>query len=106
MRYCKDVNGSFERIAALTTRGFRGVTQAHARHIEHVTAHVDRLRALSPIATLERGYAVVERADGTSAASATALLEGERVRLRFANGRRTAVVEGGPVIDPVIEERA
>lgn len=85
-----------ERVATLTARGLRGVTQAHARRIEQVTGHVDRLRALSPLATLERGYAVIERADGTSAASAHALLDGERVRLRFADGRRAAVVEGDP----------
>ncbi len=84
-----------ERVTMLLDRSGRSVTQAQQRRIEQVTAHVDRLRALSPLATLERGYVLVEREAGGRAGSAAALTEGERVRLRFRDGRRTARIEGG-----------
>ena len=51
------------------------------------------LGALSPQATLERGYAVVERADGTLATSAAALRRGEAVALRLRDGVRAARIE-------------
>ena len=60
---------------------------------ESTAALAARLRALSPLATLERGYALVERPDGSVAASAASLDEGERVALRMRDGRRHARIE-------------
>ena len=51
-----------------------------------------RLRALSPQATLERGYAIV-RARDRVVRTATALSEGDRVDVRVAQGRFSARVE-------------
>ena len=51
-----------------------------------------RLRALSPQATLERGYAIV-RTDNGVATDASALSEGDRVDVRLAAGRFGARVE-------------
>lgn len=84
-----------ERVTTLVERSERSLTQGQRRRIEQITAQVDRLRALSPLATLERGYVLVERESGSSAGSAAALSGGERVRLRFRDGRRTAIIEGG-----------
>jgi exodeoxyribonuclease VII large subunit len=43
-----------ERVAALAERGLRGTLLARARRDERISAYLDRLRALSPLATLER----------------------------------------------------
>ena len=53
----------------------------------------DGSAALSPQATLDRGYAVVERADGTLATSAAVLQHGEAVALRLRDGVRGARIE-------------
>ena len=52
-----------------------------------------RLVALSPLAVLGRGYAIVEGADGHVRADAARLEVGERVRLRLRDGRAGARVE-------------
>lgn len=89
-----------ERVAALTERGLRGAVLVRTRRDEWIMANLARLRALSPLATLERGYAVVQRPDGAAVTSADGLAEGERVSLRFRDGQRDARIE------PHIEERA
>ena len=43
-----------------------------------------RLLALSPAATLKRGYAIVQRADATVVRSAAEVTEGEELNVRFA----------------------
>jgi len=52
------------------------------------------LASLSPRAPLERGYALIHRADGTLARSAEALASGEALVLEFRDGKRGAVVDG------------
>jgi exodeoxyribonuclease VII large subunit len=60
-------------------------------------ASVERQRlSLNPEGPLTRGYALVRRADGALARSAKALLAGEAVSLKFADGERGAVVDGAP----------
>jgi exodeoxyribonuclease VII large subunit len=51
-------------------------------------------QSLNPDAPLNRGFARVERADGSLARSAKTLAAGEAVSLVFADGRRGAVVDG------------
>ncbi|MEU3750860.1 MULTISPECIES: exodeoxyribonuclease VII large subunit [Streptomyces] len=45
-----------------------------------------RVRALSPAATMERGYAVLQRADGSVVRSPDEVAEGEELRARVAEG--------------------
>ena len=52
-----------------------------------------RLATLSPLGTLDRGYALIERADGSPVTSAGPLSEGERVERRLRDGRRPARIE-------------
>ena len=49
-----------------------------------------RLRSLSPLATLERGYAVVQQADGRVVRRADDVKPGERLRIRLAEGELVA----------------
>ncbi|MFG1952201.1 exodeoxyribonuclease VII large subunit [Micromonospora sp. NPDC048830] len=53
-----------------------------------------RLRALSPAATLDRGYAIVQRADGHVVRAADEVAGGDRLRVRLAEGELAATVEG------------
>jgi exodeoxyribonuclease VII large subunit len=69
-----------------------------AQHL--ITRQSDRLarcgsalNALSPTATLQRGYSIVLGADGQIVRDASRLANGERLNLRFAQGEATAVVE-------------
>lgn len=57
--------------------------------VEHARAQVT---ALSPAATLSRGYAVVQRSDGTVVRSPRDAPAGEKLRLRLAEGEIAAVV--------------
>jgi exodeoxyribonuclease VII large subunit len=78
-----------DRAAAATRAATARAEHASAR----VEGHMARLQALSPLATLERGYAMVVRVDGSVAASAGALADGERVTLRLRDGARGARIE-------------
>jgi exodeoxyribonuclease VII large subunit len=55
---------------------------------------VARLRALSPAATLQRGYAIVQRADGHVVRAADEVAKGEALRVRLAVGELAATVDG------------
>ncbi|WP_018351598.1 exodeoxyribonuclease VII large subunit [Longispora albida] len=58
--------------------------------LEHTLA---RLRALSPAATLARGYAIVQRADGHVVRAEGEVAPGDRVRIRLDEGELKALVE-------------
>ncbi len=74
-------------VRARTRRRVAGLLDAAHADLEHVRA---RVRALSPQATLDRGYAVVRRPDGAVVRDAAEALG--RVRVRVARGEFEAVV--------------
>jgi exodeoxyribonuclease VII large subunit len=51
---------------------------------------------LSPAATLERGYAVVQRADGAVVRSPAQVEIRDRLRVRLAEGELGAIVDSSP----------
>src|SRR5262249_38024972 len=53
----------------------------------------DRLRLLGPAATLERGYAIVQDADGAVVSDVESVVTGDRLAVRLARGRIAARVE-------------
>jgi len=53
-----------------------------------------RVRSLSPLATLRRGYAVVQDGQGHVVTSVDQVADGEDLRVRVADGRIHAVVDG------------
>ncbi|WP_067068578.1 exodeoxyribonuclease VII large subunit [Carbonactinospora thermoautotrophica] len=66
--------------------------------LEHARA---RVLALSPAATLRRGYAIVQRVDGLVVRSAEDVALGEEIQVRLAAGRLTAeVTKQEPASDP------
>jgi exodeoxyribonuclease VII large subunit len=87
------LHGREEDVLALQTRARR--TLAHRvegaeRDLEHARA---RVAALSPAATLDRGYAVVQKADGSLVRDPAQVADGERLRVRVAGGRLTVRVD-------------
>ena len=73
-------------IASMSARLVRAYDE-----IEHTRA---RVRSLSPQATLDRGYSVIQKVDGTIVRSPQSLLRGERLTLRLAKGVAFATAEG------------
>jgi exodeoxyribonuclease VII large subunit len=82
-------------VAALRDRATRGLTHRVDRAVAELGQTVARLRALSPEATLRRGYAIVQRADGAVVRAPAEAPEGATLRIRVAGGRLAAVVTGG-----------
>jgi exodeoxyribonuclease VII large subunit len=79
-------------VAALrerATRCLRHRLDAADAELRHTTA---RLRALSPAATLDRGYAIVQRADGAVVRYPADVEVGDPLRLRLAGGELAAEV--------------
>jgi exodeoxyribonuclease VII large subunit len=74
------------------------LTPAATRRLERAEDRLSALaklhQSLNPDGPLKRGFARVERADGGLARSAKGLAAGEAVNLVFADGRRSAVVDG------------
>jgi exodeoxyribonuclease VII large subunit len=67
-----------------------GAVHAERRRL---AALEDRLRALSPRAVLERGFALVRTQDGALVRAAGSLAMGEHLVIEFARGEADAVVE-------------
>ena len=75
----------------------RVMTQSHATLIKNRQASLNekssQLEALSPLATLKRGYAIVsEEANGKIVRNSDEIAEGEKLRIRLSNGALTAKV--------------
>ena len=71
----------------------RAIARAVPLRRQRAVSAQRRLAALSPLAVLGRGYAIVEGADGHIRASVGALEAGEHVRVRMRDGRAGALVE-------------
>ncbi len=81
------LHGRADDVTQLRTRARRTVVhrvEGAERDLEHARA---RVAALSPAATLDRGYAVVQRADGTLVRDPAEVTDGERLRVRVTGGR-------------------
>lgn len=89
------------RVQALQTRRKelqRRLHSAAAQHLERLTRRLAQaahtLDAVSPLATLSRGYAIVTAADGRVLRAATQTAPGAQVQARLGQGRLLCRVEG------------
>ncbi|WP_107415982.1 exodeoxyribonuclease VII large subunit, partial [Streptomyces fradiae] len=89
-----------EQITALCDRARRTLGHLLDRADSELAHTRARVVALSPAATLERGYAVLQRPDGSVVRAAREVPEGERLRARVAEGELTVVAAGGSGADP------
>jgi exodeoxyribonuclease VII large subunit len=84
------LEGEQQRLDHRRTRAttlVRSRLDSAAQDVVHLRA---RVRALSPAATLERGYAIVLGDDDSIVRDAAAVQVGSRIEVRLAQGRLTA----------------
>jgi exodeoxyribonuclease VII large subunit len=86
------VQRSIGRLAALRQRLAGGVHESVSR-VNHRIALLGRaLHSVSPLATLERGYAIVLDAGGKAMTDAAGVQEGDEIRARLSKGELLASV--------------
>jgi exodeoxyribonuclease VII large subunit len=88
-----DLDHRASQVAALADRGSRCLSAALTHAMSSLEHSVARVRAMSPLATLERGYAVVQRADGAVLRAAQDADGGEILDVRLAAGRLSVSVQ-------------
>ncbi|MCE5268616.1 MAG: exodeoxyribonuclease VII large subunit [Planctomycetaceae bacterium] len=87
-----DMDRRLDELDARAYRAMRNFVRL-ARH--RVDTPRQRLESLSPLAVLERGYSITQRAaDGRVVRAAAELSPGEEIITRFASGRTSSRVEG------------
>lgn len=82
-----------EHLADYRGRMNQSIGRLLQRSVSRLSAFDARLNSLSPLAVLDRGYALVLGEDGGLIRSASQLREGERVVTRVADGAFTSRVE-------------
>jgi exodeoxyribonuclease VII large subunit len=85
-----------DALLARSRRTLRHLLDRADSELSHTRA---RVRALSPAATMERGYAVLQRADGTVVRSPEEVAADEELRARVAAGEFAVRRVDGPVAD-------
>ena len=88
----RDIDRRAAESRDLVARARRRLGSALDRAADDVTHLLARVRSLSPSATLTRGYAVVQDADGRVLRAASQTAHGEPLAIRLADGRLTAEV--------------
>jgi exodeoxyribonuclease VII large subunit len=83
-----------EVIAGLRDRSNRSFGSSLKLAKEELKQIKARVRALSPQSTLDRGYSVVQLADGQIVTDPKRLKAGDELRLRLAKGETKATVQG------------
>jgi exodeoxyribonuclease VII large subunit len=81
-----------EQIQALGDRSRRAIRTRIEHEMSAVGHHLARVRAMSPRATLERGYAVLVNADGRAVTSVQNVSVGDELTARLLDGEAVASV--------------
>jgi exodeoxyribonuclease VII large subunit len=76
-----------DEVEALRERALRTTRHRLDRATDEIAHHRARARALSPLATLQRGYAVLQDADGHVLTSVVDVASGQAISVRVADGR-------------------
>jgi exodeoxyribonuclease VII large subunit len=91
-------------VDALRERSRRTLTHQLDRACNDLGHQLARVRGMSPLATLRRGYAVVQDADGHVLSSVTQAAPGQALQVRVADGR-VAVEVTGTTDDPIHDQQ-
>jgi len=83
-----------DALNVVVRRSWRSMDALVVRATMEIEQIAARVRTLSPQATLDRGYAVVQRADGSIARSPKDLKRGDALKLRLADGVAMATATG------------
>lgn len=89
----REIDRREELVAALAERARRSFTAGLERASDDVGHIRGRLLALSPAATLRRGYAIVQASDGHVVRRAADVSAGERLMVRFADDQLTVTAQ-------------
>ncbi len=84
-----------EHRGAITLRLHRAWQRTHERAAVRIAVAERALGTVGPMATLERGYAIITDARGSVVRDAATLATGDRVEARFAKGTSELEVKGG-----------
>lgn len=84
--------GHRQRLSVLRRRLMRVVEQGLKLQREHLGATMHQLQIVSPLSTLGRGYAIVQREDGTVVRQAADVRPGDPIRVRLGKGELNAEV--------------
>ncbi|MBO2446880.1 exodeoxyribonuclease VII large subunit [Actinomadura barringtoniae] len=90
----REIERQSEQVLALRDRARRCLNGALDRAGDELSHTRARLVALSPAATLKRGYAIVQREDDGVVRDAAEVQEGDRLLVRLADGRLAVTVSG------------
>ena len=88
------LTGRHDEILALRARSRRVLGHVLDRAEDDLGHQLARVRALSPLATLRRGYAVLSDTEGRLFSSVEDVAAGQQVTIRVADGRIGATVDG------------
>ena len=83
-----------EQLGVGEARLERSLERTMRRWTARIEALDGRLRSLSPLAVLERGYALVLGEDGTVIRSTTQVAQGDRTQTRLSDGELTSTIDG------------
>ncbi|MEY2679683.1 MAG: hypothetical protein RLZZ160_761 [Actinomycetota bacterium] len=83
-----------EIIKGFVSRTFMSMNSRLLRAYDEVAHIAARVRTLSPQATLDRGYSVVQKSNGVIVIDPAELSAGEEIRLRLAKGVAIATASG------------
>jgi exodeoxyribonuclease VII large subunit len=83
-----------EIIRGFKSRSFMSMNSRLLRAYDEVAHIAARVRTLSPPATLDRGYSVVQKTSGSIVTDPAELKAGEEIRLRLAKGVAIATASG------------
>src|SRR4029077_16280452 len=89
----REIERQAEVVDALAPRARECVARRLARAEDDIAHTRARLFALSPAATLARGYAIVQQADSSVVRSAAAVSAGEQLSVRFAEDQLSVTVD-------------
>lgn len=95
----KSVNQSRERFINQVEMFFQ-------KQSNRVQQHAAQLDALSPLATLKRGYSVIQKSNGAVIHSTQQVLSGERLQVKLSDGTIHVQVESGDIETGVLEQDA
>ncbi|MEG3791941.1 exodeoxyribonuclease VII large subunit [Lysobacter sp. CCNWLW3] len=84
-----------ERLGALAQRPRAAVLRRLAHQAVHLRGLARSLEAVSPLATVARGYAILQREDGQVVRSVLDAAPGDRLSARVQDGRLRVKVESG-----------
>ena len=86
------VFNDLQRIETFRDRNIRAISNNIAIGYEQIAKLSAQVGALSPQGTLDRGYSVIQKSDGTIVKNASQLTKGDALKLRLAKGEGSATV--------------